>query len=718
MEAATKRKIRDGRRFDRFFPKADVTDETIKSGAVLEDTLEKLPEVVRDYKWQAARIAAVLEGKTLRETCRNIWNFCYQYIQYRRDKPGTEQLRTPARSWHDRKRGIDCDCYTILISSILHHVRTGRGLKGIPHTFRITAYEDLTGANPDPDFQHIYVVVPTRGGHITIDPVADEFDYEVPYIKKRDVHMELQVLSGLGNTGQKYPPGAVNGPDFDDLFGDEAESHFGVASGALPDLSAAQKAALRSGMSPEDWQQKNRLEFIRRNGMTPEQWAAHVQANMGMEEEEDEMSGLGLFRRSRKKKKKKKRGGGGLLNVVNKINKFNPATALLRAGILVAMKINFMNLGRRLRWGGIPYEAAKRLNPRNMTKGKWTKLRTALDKLRTTHKIAGGKRDSLHGSIFYGKGNLGKKIPVKIPANLFPRDTKKPKRLAGFGGLGNLDELDLESNMLEILGPDMIADEGLSHLSGTDGLSGILGVAPAAAIAAATAALTAVAAIIKAIGPVEDQPGAPVPGGLPAETGNPLLDNINKISNTVTTAANTFSQIKRGFQNNEGTNQGGEFQTDNTGTFDETGGGLITIKDDTAKATVRIPDDDGTSEDKSKGKFAEFVSKYKWWLVGGGALTATGITLMIWKPWKKKGKAISDRGGKAPGIATSDRGGKAPGKAALAGTESKSLGKTRKQRSAFTGKVIPALPKGPLKRTGRKPSKSHKKQSVSGIKVP
>lgn len=703
MEAATKRKIRDGRRFDRFFPKADVTDETIKSGAVLEDTLEKLPEVVRDYKWQAARIAAVLEGKTLRETCRNIWNFCYRYIQYRRDKPGTEQLRTPARSWHDRKRGIDCDCYTILISSILHHVRTGRGLKGIPHTFRITAYEDLTGADPDPDFQHIYVVVPTRGGHFTIDPVADEFDYEVPFIKKRDVHMELQVLSGLGNTGQKYPPGAVNGPDFDDLFGDEAESHFGVANGALPDLSAAQKAALRSGMSPEDWQQKNRLEFIRRNGMTPEQWAAHVQANMGMEEE-GEMSGLGLFRRRRKKKKKKK-SGGGLLNVVNKINKFNPATALLRAGILAAMKINFMNLGRRLRWGGISYHEAKRLNPRNMTQSKWAKLRQAFNSLKKTHAIAGGKEANLLGSIYYGKGNLGKKIPTKIPENLFPKDTKKPKRLAGFGGLGNLDELDLDSNMLEILGPDMIADEGLSHLSGTDGLSGILGVAPAAAIAAATAALTAVAAIIKAIGPVEDQPGAPGPGGLPAETGNPLVDNINKISNTVTTAADTFSQIKRGF-NKGGTNQGGGFQTDDTGAFDQTGGGMIPAEDGMDNALMRMPGDDGSGDDKPKGKFAEFVSKYKWWLVGGGALTATGITLMIWKPWKKKGKA------------TSDRGGKAPGKAALAGTKGKSLGKTRKQRSAFTGKVIPALPKGPLKRTGRKPSKSRKKQSVSGIDVP
>ncbi|MEM6272373.1 MAG: hypothetical protein AAF998_23370 [Bacteroidota bacterium] len=315
MEALTTRHIRDGAEFDHLFPKARGKTEMVKAYADLEDTLKLIPKVVRQYNWQAIKIAARLQGKTVRQTCRNIWDFCYNYIQYFRDDPGKEQIRTPARSWKDRKAGIDCDCYSVLISSILQHVKGEGGSLGIPHKMRITSYPDPTGKDSNPPFQHIYVIVPTRNGFFTIDPVTDRFDYEVPYHNKRDLPMELQVLNGHRG-GAKAPPGSLGGVDYDDLFSDDLEG--------VPTLPLG-------GHNPGDIQGQARQAFIQRHGMTPEQWAQSIREDL--DDEQQPMGDLGRRRRRprRRKKKKKKKRGGGLLNVVNKVNKFNPATAFFAA---------------------------------------------------------------------------------------------------------------------------------------------------------------------------------------------------------------------------------------------------------------------------------------------------------------------------------------------------------------------------------------------------
>lgn len=697
MEATAKRRIKDGGRFSRFFPKAKGANETIKRRADLEDTLDLLPKVVARYNWQAAAIAAELQGRNLRETCRNIWNFCYEYIQYTKDAPGTEQLRTPARTWADRKHGVDCDCYTVFISCILHHIRLG-GTRGIPHKLRVTAYEN--GSDDLPDFQHIYVIVPTRGGHITIDPVVDAFDYEVPYQRKREINMDLQVLNGL--QGRHAPPDGVGSVDFEDLFDDEMSAHFGAGPGELDQLSVAEVAALKDGMSLESWNRQNRLEFIERTGMPPEEWATAVKSDL------QDGDGLGLFRRKKRGPKKKKKRKGLFKKIINKVNKFNPAAALLRAGILAALKLNYMNVARRIRWGGIEYKIAKRQNPRNMTPQKWTRVRkSGLRGLLNTHIIAGGKEDNFLGAIYYGKGNIGRNVRNRITD--IPRNAKRPRRLAGLGETESVDLLHLDSSITDVLGYEVMQTEELDQLTGFDSLNGTLGeVSAAAAIGAATAALGAIAAILKAIGKVEDEE-APAAPGLPAPTGNPLIDKINQVSTTATAAANTVQQIRNDFQNPpprvvRPASPTATAQGDSTGTemvmMEESG--LVT--DPNAQRGASAP---------PKGKFMEFVSKYKWWLMGGGGLALGGIALAIWKPWKK-----------SPSKATRSK-----ATPALAGTKGKPLGNTRAQRSAYSGDPIPALPTGPVKlgkkrkptpsvkRKATKAKTTKKKATVSGIDI-
>jgi hypothetical protein len=183
MEAVGKRYIKSGREYDYLFPAAMNKDKTVKENATLEDTIAFIHKVVGKTLGQTKGIAQKLVGRTLRETCSNIWHFVYQNVAYRKDDDGFEQIRSPRRTWKDRKTGVDCDCYSTFISSILTNLR-------IPHKLRITKYKR-------DQFQHIYPVVPDGGRLITIDCVTDQFDYEVPYSEKKDITMDLQYLDGL-----------------------------------------------------------------------------------------------------------------------------------------------------------------------------------------------------------------------------------------------------------------------------------------------------------------------------------------------------------------------------------------------------------------------------------------------------------------------------------------------------------------------------------------
>lgn len=184
LTARKPRQIADGKAFDKFFDMTSVQGnevELMKDGSVY-DTLREMKKIVRETLRQTKAIARHLKGSSVEATSRNIWNFVYGHIQYRKDNPLREQLRTPIRTWKDRHSGVDCDCYSIFISSILTNL-------GIRHSFRMAAYKD--------DFQHVYVVARDGSSEYIIDPVCDRFNYEVPYNKKHDSAMsKVTMMNG------------------------------------------------------------------------------------------------------------------------------------------------------------------------------------------------------------------------------------------------------------------------------------------------------------------------------------------------------------------------------------------------------------------------------------------------------------------------------------------------------------------------------------------
>src|SRR5258707_6974152 len=118
MQATKNRILKGGKEYDPLFLASPGETYTIKRDAGLTDTVSFIPRVVRKTLDQSFKIAQKLKGKTVYETCYNIWHFVYDHVQYRKDKDGYEQIRSPRRTWRDRKHGVDCDCYSVFTSSI------------------------------------------------------------------------------------------------------------------------------------------------------------------------------------------------------------------------------------------------------------------------------------------------------------------------------------------------------------------------------------------------------------------------------------------------------------------------------------------------------------------------------------------------------------------------------------------------------------------------
>lgn len=387
MEAKTHRRIKDGKEYNHFFPAADLIDETVKKGATVSDTVKFIPKVVRETLPQTKKIAKELQEATKSETCKNIWHFVYNHINYQKDDEGAEQIRSPARTWNDRHRGVDCDCYTVFISSILSNLK-------IPHKLRIAKYKK-------DHFQHIYPVVPMAcGRYITIDCVVDFFNYEEPYTEIKDTTMDLQYLSGISE---------------DEQLGD-------------------------------DLGRKKVKDFLKRSKPG------------------------GFFQ--------KVTGGGKIKKVLKKTvhiaNRANPATLLLRTGVLASMKLNIFKVAQRLKWAYLSEDEAKK---RGVNMDKFQKLKKIKDKLESIFYGAGGKPENLKKAILTGRGNRNHEVSGLAEMN---ESTPIPQLLG--------EEIFYSEN-------DYFPIEGYSESTLGEPVT-------AASITAASGAIASIAALLKSIGSI------------------------------------------------------------------------------------------------------------------------------------------------------------------------------------------------------------------------
>lgn len=441
----------------------------------------------------------------------------------------------------------------------------------IPVINRITKYKENY-------FQHIYPIVPIGNGkYIVMDCVVDSFNYEEPYTEKKDYKMDLQFLDGIDDE-------KLNGNvDAQDLFGWDNE---------IGDLG--------------------RRGLFRRNASS----SAMPEGNQG---------GKGKRKGFQKFKNIAKR----VLNVTNKVN---PATALLRAGILASMKLNIMKVPQRLKWAYLSEQEAQQ---KGADMGKFDRLKKVLYRIEQIFYTAGGKPENLRKAILTGRGNRNKEVN-------------------GLGMIHGVDEfsgVDEYTSLNSLLGTSIYQDEFVNGLEGTDGLGSA--VATGAAITAATTVMTAIAGLLKSIGNVfpkkkgaNDFNAAENAGGesgsenTSADTSNESSENSSSNSGG---SSNNSSGGGSGSSNESSENSGSSTDGSNNTPANKTSNEVSTgeSENENSNASARTTNaketnTTGTTTETKSGGFKEFWDKNKKWMkpVGIG-LGAAALLYMGYKAYKK-----------------------------------------------------------------------------------
>lgn len=150
--------------------------------------------VQKNYQ-SCAEIAKELKRTNVYDTCKAVFDYVIENVNYKVDPQGKQWIKTPARLLYD---GVgDCKSFSIFIVSCLECL-------GIKCAFRFVSY-----ANGD--FTHVYVIAFDENDNIIlIDPVAYiqrgvQFNNEIKYVNKKDINMrgtEIAFLSGIENIGE------------------------------------------------------------------------------------------------------------------------------------------------------------------------------------------------------------------------------------------------------------------------------------------------------------------------------------------------------------------------------------------------------------------------------------------------------------------------------------------------------------------------------------
>ncbi len=387
------RASRDGKEFEGILPAPAWSEVLVRQNGNVTDTVSEMKKVIKQYAWQTEKLAPMLKGKDVYDTCRNIWNFLFLHTKYKEDEDGKEQLRTPALSWAVRQsRGIDCDDFTIFAGCLLYNLK-------IPAYIRIARYK---GKNY---FQHVYPVIPlTEKRYITLDAVLDQYDAEKPTIETKDFlimntnnlnGIDISVLGGIEDDELNELSGILSGEDFkglSELEGEGDEDTRQLELRAIRNhLERTRAIVQRSPHLIKDVEHPE--SFLGMLNYALKYWDTHkrdealgilsgeedrineLEGVSGLEEGHEDvelmygLNGMGNYdvlgkvKRQRKffskVKTAVKKAGQGIKKVAKTLVRYNPLTVTIRAAVLLALKVNLMKVSSKLKWGYLTEAEAK-----------------------------------------------------------------------------------------------------------------------------------------------------------------------------------------------------------------------------------------------------------------------------------------------------------------------------------------------------------------------
>lgn len=486
------RAIKDGSRYNSYFPPPDERDRVIIKDGEVTDTVELMEKVVWKYLDDTKRIAPLLMRPSTHETCQAIWEFIHNFIQYKLDQRGLEQLRRPARSWAERATGVDCDCMSIFTSSILTNLK-------IPHSFRITKYSQDS-------WQHVYVIVPTAGAnnYCVIDAVVSEFNYEKKYTDKMDYNMNLKginvaVLSGVSGNDHYEAVMATslsgiglgattNQSDLDKLYQNLVATRNAVAQNPslVSTVDDPQALIKMLDYAIQYWYTDKRneaLDILAKNeAQLNLQNGVNTMNGLNYDPDDLALSGInvkGFFTNVKKTVKTVGQKVGQAAKVaVKAVVKFNPLSIAARGGFLLAMKLNLGKMASKLKWA---YGTQQQAAAKNVTAVTWQKSKDALVKVeRLFADKLQGSRDALKNAILKGRagnlsgyveeqmsGYLGDPASATVIAAAAPVIIATIKILKESGLIGKDENLDMNTLTSEV-SSDPGAAEAAAEFQQTD----------------------------------------------------------------------------------------------------------------------------------------------------------------------------------------------------------------------------------------------------------
>ena len=407
-ESAVERQIKDGSKYDKYFPKALGTKVLAKANGSVQDTVDLMKQMVKDYSHQTDKIAAHLavreDGRlNIRKTAQAVWQFVFDYIKYNYEVG--EQLQTPAHTWYQaqvlarqnptKTNSADCDCMAIFSACCFHSL-------GIPCSFRIAGYRNPLGFSNG--YQHVYVVVHDNGNDILVDPVTNRFDYE----KEPAIQTTF--------------PMSLNGTDIYMLAGDgEENSAYGHVYSVQPDGSLGELGGKkRKAKKAEKKAKKQAKKAAKKEKKAAKKEIKQARKQIRKAKRSGDQTALETAKAMKAKAKAKKSAAKekidanrtGISKFVSKAGKFIKNSTLLvpRAMFLLLLRLNFRGMARKFSNNQKAYE--KFANVWKKLGGKQNKLVKAIDKGKNRKALFGAKKNVGNldaqlqdiGEVFYGLG--------------------------------------------------------------------------------------------------------------------------------------------------------------------------------------------------------------------------------------------------------------------------------------------------------------------------
>jgi len=161
------------------FPTFEGVNSTYKSDADNADLRKAIVQAVPKATQQMKDFSAQFSGANDQQTCKKIFDFLKNQIQYKAD--GANQIVRFPSALLKTKTG-DCKSYSLLTAAILNNLK-------IPCKFVLQSFND----NPTPS--HIYVE--TMSG-VKCDAVWGKFNSEKPSTYRYTIPMNVKYMAGTG----------------------------------------------------------------------------------------------------------------------------------------------------------------------------------------------------------------------------------------------------------------------------------------------------------------------------------------------------------------------------------------------------------------------------------------------------------------------------------------------------------------------------------------